>query len=59
MQFLRPEHTRGTFVGNGCRDQNLFPTNIPQPEFHPITSSRYYLLRGENDSKQSDEIEAM
>ena len=33
------------------------------PEFHPITSSRYYslsnvLLRGENDSKQSDEFQA-
>ena len=25
------------------------------PEFHPITSSRYYR---ENDSKQSDEIQA-
>ena len=28
------------------------------PEFHPITSSRYFLLRRENDSKQSDEIQA-
>ena len=31
------------------------------PEFHPITSSRYYSLsnlRGENDSKQSDEFQA-
>ena len=32
---------------------------ISYPEFHPITSSRYYsLLRGENDSKQSDEFQA-
>ena len=31
---------------------------LRQPEFHPITSSRYYSLRGENDSKQSDEFQA-
>ena len=40
-----------------------------EPEFHPITSSRYntpsvtdynpQLLRGENDSKQSDEFQAI
>ena len=30
-----------------------------QPEFHPITLSRYYSLGwGENDSKQSDEFQA-
>ena len=29
------------------------------PEFHPITWSRYYsMLRGENDSKESDEFQA-
>ena len=44
--------------------QSLVPEKLSHwPEFHPITSSRYYslsnvLLRGENDSKQSDEFQA-
>ena len=60
----RPTFTRGramgneTFYGDGLRQKKKILCPLRQPEFHPITSSRYYSLRGENDSKQSDEFQA-